>query len=191
MKITQEQKIEFLYHSNMIENIQFPIELYKQVPCSNYHEIKGHTRALQYVLTNFKENLSQKHILKIHKLISECLVDKKYCGKYRNVPVYIGGRQGTMAIAIKPEMEELIKQVKNADSKEDCWGIHDGFEIIHPFIDCNGRTGRLILVWMFLHNNLGFPIVKFEDRWQYYKKIEEYRMTNNYIQWQNKFENIP
>jgi len=120
-----------------------------------------------------KTNLTEKRILKMHELLTKGLVHDKYAGKYRDVPVYIGGREGMIPIGIKPAMVRLVKQIKNVKTEQDCWDIHDAFEWIHPFIDGNGRTGRLILNWLRKNIGLSLFIVSFDDRWKYYHKIEE------------------
>lgn len=194
-KIKKKDKIEFIYNSNLIEEIHYNIKLYNKYEKSNFPEIQGHSYALEYVLENYKEDLSEKHILSIHGLLTKDLVQDKYRGRYRDIPVYIGGREAIYAVAIKPAMECLVVDSKDVWTQKECWAIHDRFEIIHPFVDGNGRTGRLILAWLFLKEKLGLPIVDIEDRFKYYNKIEEYRLKHlgfiSNILNRDTFENIP
>ena len=102
-------------------------------------------------------------------------VDKDNNGKYRKCNVYIGGSMGAIPISIKPKMKELINFIKKIKTKHDCWDAHNEFEVIHPFVDGNGRVGRLILNWLLLNKGFKFEIIDCEKRLEYYNKIRDYR----------------
>ena len=55
---------------------------------------------------------------------------------------------------------------------DEVWSAHHDFEIIHPLIDGNGRTGRLLLNWLSLKHLGQFMIVEAKHRGDYYKTIE-------------------
>ena len=175
MAITKKNKISFIYNSNLIEEINFPFELYELWVQSNISEIQGHASALDYVLENYKKELTESRILKIHRLLTNGLLSDNESGHYRKCNVYIGGAMGSMPIAIKPEMMGLVAMCRGAKSHIDCWDCHHEFEMIHPFVDGNGRVGRLILNWLLLHNKKKFEIINIEDRFEYYNKIKKYR----------------
>ena len=176
MKLPDKKKRQsYLVNSNLIEEIKIDPKRYVAYDKSPYPEISGHALALEYMLEHYKEPLSQEHILKMHGLLTKGLVSPKYRGAYRDVPVWIGGHEAMLAIAIRPAMEDLVIQSVKAKTDVDCWGVHHEFETIHPFIDGNGRTGRLILNWMRLHNGLGFRIIDISERWTYYEAIQDYQ----------------
>lgn len=172
--IGKKQKISFLWNSNMIEGIDYPIESYSKKQC--ILEVCGHKDALEYVIKNYNKELTEKHILNIHKLLTNLLLSEEESGKYRKCNVYIGGSMGELPIAIKPKMSILIAMAKKAKSKEECWEVHHEFEVIHPFVDGNGRVGRLILNWLLLKNGQkNLEITEFKNRTLYYNSIRDYR----------------
>ena len=181
MKKWDSHKIDFIYNSNRIEEIDYPKSIYGKDTLIS--EVKGHSDAYDYMVANSNKKLTEKHILMMHKLLTNELLPTETSGHYRKCRVFIGGREGTLAIAIKQEMQQLIKLCNKARSEKQCWNCHDEFEIIHPFVDGNGRTGRLILNWLRLHNGYPIFVVKHTDdmRWDYYRKIEEYRQQKQLL----------
>jgi Fic family protein len=63
---------------------------------------------------------------------------------------------------------------KLAVSEEDIWKVHNKFEIIHPFDDGNGRTGRLLFNWLSLRHLGEFYMFMDEKRQDYYDMIDAY-----------------
>jgi len=189
--ISQKEKIDFIYNSNMIEGISYKKSLYNYKNyIKNYDkgffEITGQIDALNFVIENYKKELTENRILKIHKLLTDDLLDKKNAGQYRKCNVIIGDHYGCFPIEIKPKMKSLIKLLKKVKNYNDCWDFHHEFEIIHPFIDGNGRTGRLILNWLLLKNGFDFEIIKYKNRFDYYNSINNYRFYKILSQeWKN------
>lgn len=99
-------------------------------------------------------------------------------GVYRRVPVRIMGakKEPVQPYLIEPKMEQLMADF--AENREHIVTklarFHLEFESIHPFIDGNGRTGRLLVNFEFM--KAGFPPIdiKFTDRIAYYKAFDEY-----------------
>ena len=133
--------------------------------------------------------ITMKNFLETHKILSNHILSlKSQRGKFRNqqVGIFSGGNIEYMAIEadfVKAEMDKLFKDidyllVKNLSHVEIFYYasyIHLIFEKIHPFMDGNGRAGRLLEKW-FLTSKLG------EIAWAI--KSEEYYAKNrpNYYQ---------
>jgi len=102
---------------------------------------------------------------------------------YRRIPVRIMGayHEPPDPILVPEQMEKLVAEFSN-DKKlhpiERAALFHLKFEGIHPFVDGNGRTGRLILNLMLMQ--AGYPPinVKYSDRKRYYEAFDDYYRKN-------------
>ena len=166
-----------------------------------HQEIIGHKNAFDFIYNSVKNKeliLDLNFIKKIHKLV---LSQNEEAGKIRKSKVFIGNPfdikyKPTEPENVENELQILIDVInktmnfykqKNFDyTEKDIDNIfteiaqhHIEFEMIHPFIDGNGRVGRLILNLELI--NLGFiPIdIKNEEKSEYYKGFTEYQKNNN------------
>ena len=191
-RLNEEFLTEYTYNSNAIEGNTLTLRetdmilkglTINQKSLKEHLEVIGHKEAFEYVrkLVNENVEISEKVIKDIHYLI---LADKKEDrGIYRRVPVRIMGaaHEPVQPYLIIPKMEELLERYKN--SKEDIVTklarFHIEFESIHPFIDGNGRTGRLLINLELMKE--GYPPIdiKFTDRLRYYEAFDEYHVKHN------------
>lgn len=191
-RLTEEFVVEYTYNSNAIEGNMLTLRetdmvlrglTIGQKPLKDHMEAIGHKEAFDLVRDFVKdqEPLSERVIKQIHYLL---LADKKDDrGVYRRVPVRIMGAKHEPAqpYLIKPKMEQLLEFYNN--SKEHIIPrvarFHIEFEGIHPFIDGNGRTGRLLVNLELM--KAGYPPIdiKFTDRIAYYNAFDEYHVKHN------------
>ena len=191
-RLTEEFVVEYTYNSNAIEGNTLTLRetdmvlrglTIAQKPLKDHMEAVGHKEAFDYVLDLVKdrEPLSERVIKQIHYLV---LADKKQDrGVYRKVPVRIMGakHEPVQPYMIQPKMEELLASYKNSTEHiiPRLARFHIEFEGIHPFIDGNGRTGRLLVNLELM--KVGFPPIdiKFTDRVAYYNAFDEYYEKHN------------
>lgn len=151
-------------------------------------EVFNILKALQLVHQRASRDLTLSFILQIHKKVMEGLVEKPSLGKFRNEVSAIFNSAG-IAIYLSPPprqipnlINRLIKFIKI--SKEQFVPIraclsHFTFEKIHPFLDGNGRVGRLILQEVLEKGGYGMKgLVAIEEyldnhRSQYYRSLDE------------------
>lgn len=186
-RLTEEFIVEYTYNSNAIEGNTLTLRETDMVlrgltvdkkPLKDYMEAVGHKEAFEFVQDLVKEQipLSESIIKQIHYLV---LADKKDDrGVYRRVPVRIMGvkHEPVQPYLIQPKMEQLLEHYRNSAEHiiPKLARFHIAFEGIYPFIDGNGRTGRL-LVNLELMKAGDPPIdIKFTDRVAYYKAFDAY-----------------
>lgn len=191
-RLTEEFIVEYTYNSNAIEGNTLTLRETDMVlrgltidkkSLKDHLEAVGHKEAFEFVSELVKDNvqMSERIIKQIHYLV---LADKRDDrGVYRRVPVRIMGSQHepVQPYLIQPKMEQLM--VDFAESTEHILTklarFHIEFESIHPFIDGNGRTGRLLVNLELM--KAGFPPIdiKFTDRILYYNAFDEYHVKHN------------
>ena len=193
-RLREEFMIEFTYNSNAIEGNTLTLKetalalegmTIDQKPLKDHLEAVGHRDAFLYVQDIAQDNvpISEPVIKNIHALVLMNRPDDK--GVYRRIPVRIMGAftEPVQPYMIEPKMTELLEinqeRTNTMHIVERIARFHLEFEGIHPFIDGNGRTGRLIMNLDLIRN--GFPPinVKFTERKRYYDAFDAYYKEND------------
>ncbi len=140
-------QVDFIYNSNKIEGSKIPrTNVQKQVQANTggNNEVSNTIKAIQFVNDKFKMNL--KNIEKLHSILMAHEPSKL---GYRQERVVVGDVEVMPWNKVKNELKELIVWYKENNGKwyppELAFTFYYRFERIHPFIDGNGRTGRLIM----------------------------------------------
>ena len=191
-RLRDEFLVEYTYNSNAIEGNTLTLQetalvleglTIAQKPLKDHLEAVGHKDAFLYVqeLVRDKVPFSETIIKQIHTLV---LMDRpEDRGIYRRIPVRIMGAYHTPpdSIIIPELMEKLVNEfaVSKLHPIEKAALFHLKFEGIHPFVDGNGRTGRLILNLFLMQNGYPPVNVKFADRKRYYDAFDIYYRNND------------
>ncbi len=191
-RLTEEFVVEYTYNSNAIEGNTLTLRetdmvlrglTIAQKPLKDHMEAVGHKEAFDFLRELVKEQviLSESIIKQIHYLV---LADKKDDrGIYRRVPIRIMGakHESVQPYLIQPKMKRLLEDYRNSTEHiiPRLARFHIEFKGIHPFIDGNGRTGRLLVNLELM--KAGFPPIdiKFTDRIAYYNAFDEYYIKHN------------
>lgn len=148
------------------------------------YEIVNHKKAYNYVKKCIAEGkrLSENIVKDIHAILTENII---IGGIYRNQEVRISGAGHTPPtgndryIQIKNFFTDLEWKGKELNPIELAAWTHAEFVRIHPFVDGNGRTSRLIMNYQLMINGfLPISIAK-ENRLEYYNALEEYAVNGN------------
>ena len=193
-RLRQEFIIEFTYHSNAIEGNTLTLQetaivlegmTVDQKPLKDHLEVVGHRDAFLYVrdIATKEVPLNESTIKDIHSLVLMNQPEDK--GVYRRINVRIVGAytEPVAPYLIEPKIKDLLARDEERKTTmniiERIALFHLEFEGIHPFIDGNGRTGRLILNLELIRN--GYPAinVKFSDRKRYYDAFDSFYRDNN------------
>lgn len=159
MSYTAQERDEFLRESNAIEGVY------------DERSLAQAEKAWTYLMK--RATLDLGVILKIHRILMLHMdLEDSQKGAFRTVPVWIGSSNC-------PTLHhELIRTALQGwcigmnfgkSSKEDWKKLHVEYESIHPFVDGNGRTGRMFMNWYRLRHGLPLLIIKADERQEYYK----------------------
>lgn len=191
-RITEDFVVEYTYNSNAIEGNTLTLRETDMVlrgltidkkPLKDHMEAVGHKEAFYFVRDLVKEqvSISESVIKQIHYLVLADKTDDR--GVYRRIPVKIMGAKHdpVQPYLIQPKMEQLIESYGNSTGHiiTRLALFHIEFEGIHPFVDGNGRTGRLLVNLELM--KAGYPPIdiKFKDRAAYYNAFDEYHGKHN------------
>ena len=148
-------------------------------------EATNHAFALDFIKEQIKRkpaDLREKDILKIHEIILD-RIDKENAGIYRRVPVRISGSAVVMPNPRKVQtlMDEFFSWLENETKMhavELAGEAHYRFVTIHPFIDGNGRTARLLMNMILMMKGYPPAIIRKNDRLAYIKSLEKSQLFN-------------
>lgn len=173
-KILPVDELRFLLESNKIERV-YDEKSYKLA-----------TEAWKYLKK--VKILTLDEIQQVHSILmendgawSEPWLKDKHRGKFRDCPVYIGGHEAIHPYLIMNSLQEwcddmnmLVKESLAEHDKElRSKDLHVEYERIHPFVDGNGRTGRMFMNWWNLRNNIPVIVIhEGEEQYDYYKWFE-------------------
>ena len=188
-RLKEQILVEWIYNSNAIEGSTITLHETKLIletgltiggkSLREHFEVINHRDAIEFVeaLVDASEPISPFHVRQIHKLVLT-RIDDESAGTYRNTQVRIGG-----AAHIPPESWLVAQQM-------DGWGqwltdntgahpvelaaqAHHRMVAIHPFIDGNGRTARLVMNLILMRAGYPPTVILRTNRQQYYRVLSE------------------
>lgn len=163
-------------------------------PTRDIFEVENYLKALHYIdqIVKKKQKITERVILKIHKLVTNRTLSDEQSGHYRSGPVYVVRRRlglsqetvytGPDAKKVPKLMKELANWIRESE-KQDIQPIivagivHQEIAAIHPFVDGNGRTARALATLILYQRGYDFrKLFALEDyynkdRPRYYKAI--------------------
>ena len=197
-KMREHFDLNYTFESNKIEGNTLTLqETYLVVKegltiggkTMNEHlEAINHSEAIDFIvnLVQKKELFSERVLKEIHYLILK-EIDKSNAGRYRTVPVMISGsvHNPPQPYLVEKRMEEVFEFYnENYLSLHPvvlAAEMHERIVTIHPFIDGNGRTSRLVMNLILLMNGYTLAILKGDNRSriEYYNALENTRLNND------------
>ena len=186
--LTEAEIPEHVYNSNAIENstltleetekILLQLDLDRFVTEREIFEAKNLARVMEYLDSNTEKNLTDKSILLFHKMLLGN-IDDDIAGRWRTgdewvrVGTHIGADPAKVPTLIKVIIKEFYTTSDNSIIARIA-KFHLGFEYIHPFVDGNGRIGRLLNNYLLLEAGYVPINVSFINHTQYYNALRAY-----------------
>ena len=137
---------------------------------------ENHKKAFDFLLS-YKGDITKQLILKLHKILTAKILNPPESGKLRKVQVYVSGAEEIPPKPrdVEPQLSALLKWHKANKKKYHPVVVaayfHSAFELIHPFIDFNGRTGRLLLNFILMKNKYPPIDIRNKEKLGYYSAI--------------------
>ena len=194
-KLESNLKTNFIYNSNAIEGntltlketdiiLQYGVTV-KGKSLKEQEEVKGQEYAINFLKEIIKRNetLSLRLIREFHSLVLNDDIENRGKFKQSNNEILGAGFETTPYYLVEEKLTELIEKynsnkVDNLVTKVS--HFHADFEKIHPFIDGNGRTGRLLLNLELMKNGYPITVIRNEEREEYYTALETAQVKSNY-----------
>ena len=187
--------LEWTYNSNGIEGNTLTLRETQVVlegitvggkTLTEHLEAINHEKAIIYLdeLVKDKQPITEWNIKNIHQLILKG-IDNENAGRYRKENVTIKG-----AVHIPPDFVKIPELMEKLVLNYETWNkyhpiikaalLHGELVKIHPFIDGNGRTSRLVMNLDLMNHGYNPVIIKKENRLEYYEVLDKAHTTGDY-----------
>jgi Fic family protein len=194
--LQQWLKVELTYSSNAIEgntltHMETALIIEKGITIggkslTEHLEAVNHAAAfdlMQKIVRSKTHKISENDILEIHRTLLKTLDDTN-AGRYRRVAVRILGSEviSPNAAKVPTLMHDFfgwLTQHQNLHPVELAADAHLHLVTIHPFVDGNGRTARLLLDAILLQNDYAPALIRKQDRLTYLKSLEMAQLTGD------------
>ena len=202
-KLESNLKTNFIYNSNAIEGNTLTLKetdiilrygvTVKGKSLKEHEEVKGQEYALNFLKEVIKtnESLSLRLIREFNALVLNDDIENRGKFKKSNNEILGAGFETTPYYLVEEKLTELIEKFNSSENNDLIMKIacfHADFEKIHPFIDGNGRTGRLLLNLELMKNGYPITVIRNEEREEYYTALEtaqakaDYRLLTDFIE---------
>lgn len=182
--------VDLTYNSNAIEGntltitetkviLEDGLTIGKGKSLKEHLEVINHKEAIDYVedIVSKDLDISERVVKDLHYIILKS-IDGKYAEEYRQSNVIISGSKHKPVehFLVKEHMTALIEWYNCSKDKkhpiELATEFHFRYVYIHPFIDGNGRTARLLMNLILMRNGYPITVIRNEDRYEYMKALE-------------------
>lgn len=143
-----------------------------------HNEAIGHAKAYDHIYSLLDRTITEEDVLTLHKLFFQ-QINSENAGKYRQRNVIITGTDylppdySEVPALMKRHIENINSNAKDKHPLEQASDLHAEFEAIHPFIDGNGRIGRLLLSVLTMKNGCSPVIVPPVRRAEYITALQK------------------
>ena len=192
--LDQAEVSEHVYNSNAIENSTLSLEetekILRQIDLDRFisereiFEAKNLARVVEYSSRKaLEQELDRGTILLLHKMLISTIRDD-VAGRFRtlNEWVRVGSHVGSAPADIEEKVTFALTQY-HADPTESIVlrvaRFHLDFESIHPFVDGNGRIGRVLVNYLLIREGYVPINIAFVDRSKYYDALSEYQKRHD------------
>lgn len=182
-------RIHHTYHSNAIEGNRLTLPETRAVledgitiagkPLKDHLEAVNLAQALDFIeeLARAERPLGEREVREIHAIVLRS-IDVDNAGNYRRLNVRIGGTDYVPppALAVPERMEEFGRWLAGSKPEHPLAVAaiaHAWFETIHPFVDGNGRTGRLLANLLLMRHGYPVTVLRVEERARYYTALDQ------------------
>ena len=197
-RITQALELEYTFESNRIEGNTLTLRETDLVinegltisgkSMREHLEAINHVEAVAYIKQLIERNFSfnERELLSVHNLILRGIIPED-AGRFRKVQVMIKGssHMPPQPFLVPKQMEDYFLWMEENKNKLHpvilAAEMHERLVTIHPFIDGNGRTSRLIMNLILLQNGYVIANIKgdYETRMKYYQSLETAQTSGN------------
>ncbi|CAG5110780.1 Oidioi.mRNA.OKI2018_I69.chr2.g5144.t1.cds [Oikopleura dioica] len=185
-KTLNDDYYQFVYHTIAIEGNTLTFQQVRDVlitgkapigtDVTELAEVIGMEAAIRYVNRTVEFPITEDHILNMHRRVMSG--DPDNGGEYRTHQVYVGSFTPPPPEAVPRMMEEFTNFLQSDRFKKlhpirQSALAHHTLTFIHPFVDGNGRTARLLMNQILLKAEFPYVNIKVNDRLEYYRVLDE------------------
>ncbi len=192
--------------STLSDLLRFEAEAQAGQPIDDIREVSNYVNAMMYGLERLRDlPLSLRLIREMHgRLLQSARGGTKSPGEFRRSQNWIGGTRPGNALFVPPPVNELgpcldaFERFMHEDASRlpaliKAGLLHVQFETLHPFLDGNGRIGRLLVtLYLCINGVLNKPLLYLSlflktHRAEYYRLLQEVRENGNWEAWLDFF----